>query len=281
MRNVIVFKDESLEYENELISNDYKPKFVKIIESQNVHQSSLIELILNGSNAYDGVVFTSQRAVESWKDACKAINRSVNGRRLVFYFCYIYIDIHVYELIYNSWNVINFYSVGQATTKAIEDLKGEVDEEFLPSEVIGGHTGNGHNLGEYIANENNMNNKHIKTLLHLIGDKTSSDLSNVLQSNQIKLDKLQVYETQLINDQDLLNKIKDESFEWIMIFSPSGAQLILKVIQSIDKDVKVSVIGPTTSKKVKEMGFKVQVEPKEPNIKEITKSMKQIDSLQS
>jgi uroporphyrinogen-III synthase len=136
------------------------------------------------------------------------------------------------------------FTVGPATALAIAKL------EF--GTIVGADTGNGTALANLIvqtfAREEEGSLVRLP-LLFLVGDKRRDIIPQRLAENQIPLTELTVYETTVATsfetdlDNVLANK-EDGDIEWVVFFSPTGADIVLKRLNT--GDVKVATIGPTT-----------------------------------
>lgn len=70
--SVLVFKEQSENYKTALERINYRPIFIPVLKSIHVDTPTLSDLISKGAEDFDGVVVTSQRAVEAWKEAASS-----------------------------------------------------------------------------------------------------------------------------------------------------------------------------------------------------------------
>jgi uroporphyrinogen-III synthase len=155
------------------------------------------------------------------------------------------------------------YTVGPATALALTKL------HF--STIVGADTGNGTVLANLIVQTYRRDhplslsssqppsetaptttiNPPELPLLFLVGDKRRDIIPNRLASENIPLHELTVYETTVAStfDEELdqvMNDTTDGPIEWIVFFSPSGAEVALDKMKKLERKIKVATIGPTT-----------------------------------
>jgi len=144
------------------------------------------------------------------------------------------------------------YTVGPATALAITKL------QF--STIVGADTGNGAALANLLVQTFHREENGIPPstdflprlpLLFLVGDKRRDIIHRRLAAENILLEELTVYETTVAPtfngemDRVLADDVHGE-VEWIIFFSPSGAEIALEKLKRFPKKVKVGTIGPTT-----------------------------------
>ena len=147
------------------------------------------------------------------------------------------------------------YTVGPATALALAKL------HF--STILGADTGNGTALATMIVQtckrekplftEISATQKVVPDLplLFLVGDKRRDIIPKRLSEENIPLEELLVYETTVASTfeeelDQVLNDDQDGEVEWIVFFSPSGAEIALEKMKKIPHRIKVATIGPTT-----------------------------------
>lgn len=206
--------------------------------------------------AYGGLVFTSQRAVEAFtkivQDGPGEKQSSVSKTTLAW--------PHLQE--------VPIYSVGPATTRA---LKAVPQEPAL--QVSGEHTGNGDSLAHFILDhyaqwyEDRTEEK--PGLLFMVGEqrrdiipKTLMD-ENLPSDRRIEVDEVVVYGTGVMESfaddfRRRLQETKESRMVWIVVFSPTGCDAMLRGLGMIDEATGrakpndpnrtrfVATIGPTT-----------------------------------
>jgi len=144
------------------------------------------------------------------------------------------------------------YTVGPATALAITKL------QF--STIVGADTGNGAALANLLVQTFHRDESGTNTptetlprqpLLFLVGDKRRDIIHKRLAAENIPLEELTVYETSIAStfDEELDRVLEDNTdgaIEWIIFFSPSGAEIALNKLKKLPQKVKVGTIGPTT-----------------------------------
>lgn len=155
------------------------------------------------------------------------------------------------------------YTIGPATALALSRL------HF--STIIGADTGNGEALANLIVRSLRYDLSSVITgvdtshessvlpqlpLLFLVGDKRRDIIPKRLAAEEIALEELTVYETTIAPTFDseldrVLEDRTDGEVEWIVFFSPSGAEIALEKLKRLPRQIKVATIGPTTEKYLK------------------------------
>jgi uroporphyrinogen-III synthase len=259
-KRVLVLKERSIaaadgnqqdNYESALLNAGYTPVFLPVL-SHNLVNINKITNTLAGDTAdedqsYSGVVFTSQRAAEAWsqagKDALEA-NRQPS----------------------QSWQKIPFYAVGPATAASLTRLHPSIRPH--PSLILGAdESGSAERLAGFIRTSHKKTQqqqqqptKSTFPLLYLVGDKRKDSLPSLLSEQGIEMHEIQAYETYQsptfeADYSALLDDNSQNSFEWIIFFSPSGAKLLFPLLskkhdnkesERTNVKVKYAAIGPTT-----------------------------------
>ena len=262
-----------------------------VLAHRSVSVPKLSEIIAAQEDTYDGVIITSQRAVESWTEACLAAMPSLRARG-------------VRE---SRWTSLPFYTVGPATSNSLRSAR--IAPVLAPGNVIGDeNTGTGELLAHVIAQRSRSQH-----LLYLVGDKTSRGLTQTLSeiAPDVILERLMVYETcqdpklgshisllarnlpgssgprtptrprassnssrytvrplvELVTQEPNgaptppLDANESPEFpDWIVFFSPSGGRYALPFLRERrwigTNRAKIACIGPTTASWVRdELGF--------------------------
>lgn len=200
--SVLLLKSETTEkYKEALQAASYDAYYLPILGHQLVDQARLQAIVKQGG--YSGVIFTSQRGVQAWKEATKVASNPV-------------------------WTKMPFYVVGPATRDALLDLpQGPVPP---PELIIGGEeTGRAEKLGKLMVER--LAKSSGGNLLYLVGDKRRDVLSGILSDAGIDVEEVLVYETsmaaQFPSQLDIhLSRCLTTPI-WIVFFSPSGASYAL------------------------------------------------------
>ncbi|SHO77610.1 Uncharacterized protein MSYG_1952 [Malassezia sympodialis ATCC 42132] len=140
-----------------------------------------IRSALQDGVVYDGVVITSQRAVQAWQEACSLISA----------------DMILQPTLRTSkqWNQTPFYVVGPATEKSLRQIA--VHPALRPTIVVGEQSGNAKELAHEMASRA-ARTQSVQNMLYLVGDKRLPVLRDTLESlhANIVLDELMVYMTE-------------------------------------------------------------------------------------
>ena len=213
---------------------------------------------------YGGVIFTSQRAVEVFSEIVASIRASTDIDTLLP-------------------STLPLYVVGPATERGLKALG-------LKCQILGAETGNGEALATYMLDHYNTTNKSIgmptkAPLLFLVGEQRRDIIPKTLLAaeDRIGVDELVVYETGEMASfhEDLQIALRNNretgcTYEWIVIFSPSGCKAVLSNLDLLDKqtqrvyddyksrrkgsNIYIATIGPTTRDYLmNEFGFEPDV----------------------
>jgi uroporphyrinogen-III synthase len=84
-----------------------------------------------------------------------------------------------------------------------------------------------------------------------VGDKRRDIIPKRFAEEKIPLKELTVYETTVASTFDdeldqIMNDTTDGEIQWIVFFSPSGAEVALDKMKRLRRKIKVATIGPTT-----------------------------------
>ncbi|KAM5475266.1 uroporphyrinogen-III synthase [Microsporum audouinii] len=231
-------------------SRGYRPCFIPVFEHKFNHNNlqKVRDLILSGEmvETYGGIIFTSQRAVEGFS---KMIQDEVGiGNSTV-----------------NLSHSLVFYSVGPATHRSLKSL---CDAYFPHSQVIGENAGTGEKLASLILSHYNSlrtqisedNKKEKLPLLFLVGEQHRDIIPRTLMSpsvdpeERIGVDTMVVYETgvmesfgqdfvmalekeeQAIAHMDAKHKCSHKPLIWVVVFSPSGCEVMLRHLGLLGND---------------------------------------------
>ncbi|XDG04846.1 hypothetical protein ABKA04_004461 [Annulohypoxylon sp. FPYF3050] len=214
-------------------------QFEKLLRERRINKTS--------DSAYGGLIFTSQRAVEAFAKLVDEYKGDENWPHLQ--------DIPI-------------YSVGPATTRALKAIP-----QTPPLQIFGEHTGNGDALAQFILEHYGEWYKDRSTkppLLFLVGEqrrdiipKTLMD-GNLPDNQRIVVTEIVVYGTGVMESfpkdlADVLQKTATRQSRWVVVFSPTGCDSMLKGLGMLDNEtgkvVKgiqgnpatyIATIGPTT-----------------------------------
>ncbi|XP_070496212.1 uroporphyrinogen-III synthase-like [Chironomus tepperi] len=231
--NVVLIKSESGvrdRFVEELQKNDYYVRAIPSIGSQYKNLDQLGDMLRHHKN-YDGIIFTSPRAVHAVANAIEQTDLTV----------------------VRHWIVKEFnYSVGEGTYMIVDKL--------LKMKTKGREAGNALKLSTIIANDYGYRAGR-KRLLFACGNMKQDMLEKNLKDKGIALDVIEVYET--IQHPNLDFYIKDvNNVQFIVFFSPSAVFFSLPLIRQYKIDIssaKVIAIGPSTEKCLASYNIKSQV----------------------
>ncbi|RCI11350.1 hypothetical protein L249_7468 [Ophiocordyceps polyrhachis-furcata BCC 54312] len=228
-------------YEEQFQSSNLSPYFVPVLRHQSCVDacSRLEELLLrrrigDGPDClFGGLIVTSQRAVEALASVVEAgRHRRRHGAE---------VDEAVPSSPSSkSWphlDDVPVFAVGPATAKALKNI--------APMCVLGGvECGNGESLARYIQARYRVS--HGRPLLFLVGEQRRDVIPRTLMDDslpparRIQVIEEVVYTTTVVPDlvQDLdlaLRRSADSPVRWIVVFSPSGCDSLLRSLGWIDE----------------------------------------------
>ncbi|KAJ5086929.1 hypothetical protein NUU61_008236 [Penicillium alfredii] len=232
--------------------------------------------------SYGGLIFTSQRAVEGLAQMLEAEGLPPRTRSLP----------------------LILYTVGPATARALGTVR---DAHFPHASIHGADAGNGENLAHMIldhynarfgtsaagpdnANTNTSSSSSSKpALLFLVGEQRRDIIPKTLMApslstqERVDVEELVVYETGVVESferdfQIAVSAAKDSAapIVWVVVFSPTGCDAMLKVLElgsfgnanagagtgtgAGKRRVFVATIGPTTRDHLRnKYGFEADV----------------------
>ncbi|KAJ4412024.1 hypothetical protein N0V82_008903 [Gnomoniopsis sp. IMI 355080] len=223
-------------------------------------------------SSYGGLVFTSQRAVEAFTK----LVQDGQGETYLALALLLFSPFLPSLLTRNAehqkaeWPYLQnvpVYSVGPATTRALTAVP-----QDPPLRVFGEHTGNGDSLAHFILDHYGTwyDERNVKpSLLFLVGEQRRDIIPKTLmdkqlpQNRRIQVDEIVVYGTEVMDSfpQDFklcLDTIRENRMTWIVVFSPTGCDAMLKGLGMLDETTGkarpkdpartrfVATIGPTT-----------------------------------
>lgn len=160
------------------------------------------------------------------------------------------------------------YSVGPATTRALKAVP-----QDPPLQVFGEHTGNGDSLAHFILDHYAQwyqdRTEEKPALLFMVGEQRRDIIPKTLMDDRlpsdrrIGVDEVVVYGTGVMESfaddfQRRLQETKESRMVWIVVFSPTGCDAMLRGLGMIDEATGkakpndpnrtrfVATIGPTT-----------------------------------
>ncbi|KAK2015353.1 uroporphyrinogen-III synthase HemD [Colletotrichum eremochloae] len=235
---------------------DFEPTFVPVLHHsfQEKGMATIRDVLhRRGVNAgtngsYGGLIFTSQRAVEAFSSL-----------------------VAEKEGTHEKWphlQNVPVYSVGPATTRALKSIPQEP-----PLKICGDHTGNGDSLAKFILDHYGQWYQDRPTkppLLFLVGEQRRDIIPKSLMDvdlpsdRRIQVDEVVVYGTGVMesfphNFAEILKATEDRPARWVVVFSPSGCDSMLRGLGLLDESTGkakkdrgeerrtfIATIGPTT-----------------------------------
>lgn len=174
-------RDVPDKYESSFVAAGYVSTSIPVLETNLTNTNELARVLSNDTGtSFSGVIFTSARACEAWKNASDLVAAPSLG---------LYHTGQAQSLLELSlarWCALPFYVVGKSTASTLREL------DHAPKDIRGEDSGNAEQLARYILNDTRqMSGK----LLYLTGDKNRDTLPSILASGGLALHQIQVYET--------------------------------------------------------------------------------------
>ncbi|KAJ2964426.1 hypothetical protein NQZ79_g649 [Umbelopsis isabellina] len=247
---VLLLKEKSASsndpYEECLAEHNFDCIFVPVLEHCFVNLNKLKSSLIENSREYSALVVTSKRAV----DALGTIWGSVD------------------DSIKTDWSNKPTFTVGPSTANTVRKLG---------LTAAGESSGCAQQLGQLIINHYKENPHVNPKLLFLVGDKRRDELPNIMKSASIPLDEINVYQTQLRSDLDqcLQKIISSSKLDWVVLFSPSGSSAydIISSRLSETELPRLAAIGETTSRHLKDRGYRVHAVADKPDAYHLTRAV--------
>ncbi|KAL7005602.1 uroporphyrinogen-III synthase [Cystobasidiomycetes sp. EMM_F5] len=262
--HVLLVKEPKGRAENDPYTRELQPfyaaSFLPALTHVLSNTEELQEIVRQGNHQrFAGVIATSQRAVEAWETA----GRAVQAAPSLF------------------WSTTPFYVVGPATAATVSRLP--VHIRPTQDNIIGSSSGNAESLADLMCDQ--PSSAPNLPYLYLVGDKRRETLSRRLIKADRLVHELQVYETApsptfLRDLSRVIAAISPNSFDWIVFFSPSGAKLLLPLMHALPSSAKIAVIGPTTHDFVSKVpSFSVHATAQSPSPEALLSALRYFDDM--
>ncbi|KAI8578450.1 hypothetical protein K450DRAFT_246864 [Umbelopsis ramanniana AG] len=242
--NILLLKEKakthSDPYETHFTELKFNCMFVPVLEHCLTHLEDLRSMLNNTGEDYAGMVVTSKRAVDALSQVWQSLDTTVKQR----------------------WIERQVFTVGPSTANLVRELG-------LRS--VGETSGCAQRLGQEIIQQLQDDQKPVK-LLFLVGDKRRDELPMMMKNASIIMDEILVYETQLRKDledaiQDTITTLSQPN--WVVVFSPSGSKALDILYHHLQRKSyskpRIAAIGQTTSKHLKDRGYKVDAVADKPD----------------
>ena len=239
------------EYEKELQNVGLNVTQIPVLAFIFINQDVLRQCLIRDYEDYEGIVFTSPRAVE-------AVNQVMNKEAK------------------ESWSRRqqrqqgghkSVYVVGETTASKVHQLLGW--------QSLGSEAGNASNLAEIIAKCEKPGSK----LLFPCGNLKRNELENGLRQASIGLHSVISYETQPREDLSSIIENMNCQVDYVAFFSPSGVKAALPLLRKkwpqFDSKATVVAMGPTTAQCLREQGCQQPLVAAKPNAQCLTTLIKE------
>lgn len=238
-RKVLLFRsgDESDPYEEALAEAGYTAVSVPVLEFEFVHSEELREA-LEHPRSYDGLIFTSPRAVEAVASAMSWLPT---------------------ENI--MWHSKPIFAAGPKTAAELRQIG------FEPT---GERSGSADMLLEHITAC-----EFKRPLLFLCGNRRRDELPDALRQAAIDFEELCVYQSHPKESLDL-TAYADPA--WVVFFSPSGVQAVRDEGRLDLNSVRIAAIGKTTGEALKKDGFRVEAIARSPTPDAVAEALAAADA---
>lgn len=238
---VVLFKKESDDYATAFLNVNYEVLFVEPLQFEFMNRQELSDKL--SRKDYTGLVLTSPRAIE-------AVSKCWDPAKFVI------------------WKAKKIYTVGDVSHHNITLLLG--------LEALGATSGSGEALANIIAKENPANSK----FLFPCGNLSTERLPNILNTSDIAVDALTVYETK---ENDNLRMALMEVNEvkrlcGMVFFSPSGCEYVHRQLQTFHNklsELPHFAIGNSTAYKIENLGLEVAGVAARPKADSLVESVQQ------
>lgn len=211
-------------------------EFIPIMDYHNVNVEEL-KAALTNQLRYDGIIVTSQRAVDAMKCVLHEIPQSILSKHI--------------------------YTVGPTTAKRLEALN------F--TNVQGSDSGNGIALASHMIATVPKGSK----FLFLAGEIHRRQLPDRLMEAGHSVTTSIVYRTTPNAHVGELIRKRVSHGDWIVFFSPSHTHEVLEALRTTDKRIHLAAIGPTTHTFLKESGFSVNAIAPDPTAHGLKQAIEQ------
>ncbi|XP_053306924.1 uroporphyrinogen-III synthase isoform X2 [Spea bombifrons] len=240
-------------YVKELSSHGFQTRLIPVLSFKFVSLEILFEKLSQPEN-YDGLIFTSPRAVDAVK---LCLEKPTNKEAWE-------------QCLKGKWNSKRVYVVGKATAALVAEI-GLVSE--------GEESGNAEKLADHICSRP----VHSRPILFPCGSLKREVLPKKLKEKNVPLETLTVYQTAPHPElqASLTDYFTKEGIpENVVFFSPSGVKFCLQFIQELASNhlcrLKFSAIGPTTAEALNAVGVHASCTAETPTPQDLAKGIKSI-----
>ncbi|KAI9020852.1 tetrapyrrole biosynthesis, uroporphyrinogen III synthase [Phycomyces nitens] len=236
------------DYAIELAANSFAYTFIPVLDHASTSLPVLAETLLAGPQPYNGLILTSQRAVQAVSGALGSLVLSPDTVL--------------------AWSMLPVFVVGPRTASDLRQI-----DLFSSSTITVADRAT--ELCDAIQASLPVHNQ---SLLFLSGDKRRDVIPRRMAEASIKVHEIKSYATcphPLLKEH--LDTIKPCLDDWAVYFSPSGIRFIVDALGSLPV-TKVAAIGPTTAEYLEQLGLTVHVVADHPDAVHLVSSMAAYDA---
>lgn len=224
-------------FERAFRKEGFDVRSIPVLEFDFVNPDGLREALEHPNN-YDGLIFTSPRAVDAIGEAMPWLP-SENV----------------------LWHNKSVYAVGSGTAEALRSIGFEPDGE---------ESGSAETLANIISKRS-----FDRPLLFLSGDRRRDVLPTRLRSAGIQIEELCVYENR---SRSPVGWPTEQVPDWVVFFSPSGFEAIREEWEERLRGVRIAAIGPTTAEVLGSAGVVVATVAGEPSPRALVEALREYDA---
>ncbi|KAI7856394.1 tetrapyrrole biosynthesis, uroporphyrinogen III synthase [Circinella umbellata] len=254
--SVLLFKgkeENNDEYQIQFEKYNYSLQFIPVLDSTS-ESISFIQELLSKPPVHGSVIFTSQRSVDTWRQAIQPSSHNT---------------------IHSQWRSLRLFIVGSKTAEKVIAL-----DFFNHAPIV--HERAVQLAPEMIPIIQQLENKSV---LFLAGDKRLNELPTRLKEADISYQEVRTYctcphaeLTQRLNEQTIQEGKKQE--EWAVFFSPSGVNYVLERNHAFLESIpKLAAIGETTADHMIKCGLKVTLISPKPRATELAIALASYDGI--
>ncbi|KAG2218568.1 hypothetical protein INT45_014157 [Circinella minor] len=255
--NILLFKakeENNDEYQIQFEKYNYSLQFIPVLDSKS-ESISFIQELLSKPPVHGSVIFTSQRSVDTWRQAIKPTS---------------------HYTIHSQWRSLRLFIVGSKTAEKVIAL-----DFFHHAPIV--HERAVQLAPEMIPIIQQLENKSV---LFLAGDKRLNELPTRLNEAHISFQEVRTYCT--CPHAELTQRLKEhigqeeekQLVDWAVFFSPSGVNYVLERNHAFLKSIpKLAAIGETTADHMIQCGLKVTLISPKPRATELSIALASYDGI--
>ena len=235
-KNIVITRDApgNADFAAKVIERGGNPLEFETIKIKSLTDSNDFLRTLAKIGQYDWVVFTSVNGVSVFFDAIEGLEKDAR--------------------VFGSAKIA---AIGSRTAESLGRFG--IKADFVPDVFTGKE------LGKQLVGFANLRDKKI---LMLRSELASSELVEILAEAGAQVDNVETYTAVAVKSDSarLTDEIRDGSIDWLTFASPSSVngffeQIDGEIVNS--SNVRVASVGPVTSRRLEELGIKIDVTAKE------------------